>query len=133
MLSLPPALYKVGNPPRLTIPPCGRLLHARFTLRKSIGTTVTGHWLWSEGSGEMRSALSIDSFLQLLAVHGVSFLLRHSECSGRLHGARMALFVRGGRSTLPVQCYWGTSAYQSVQDALLRRQHCLVTAGDKAA
>ena len=35
--------------------------------------------------------------------------------------------------TLLAQCYWGTLAYQNVHDALFRRHHCLVTAGDKAA
>ena len=96
-------------------------------------TTVTGHWLWSEARGNAQRPVSIDSFLQLLAVHGRLFSAKAFGVQWPFHGARMALFVRGGRSTLPVQCYWGTSAYQSVQDALLRRQHCLVTAGDKAA
>ena len=31
MLSLPPALHKVGKPPRLTIQSCSRLLHAIYT------------------------------------------------------------------------------------------------------
>ena len=50
--------------------------------------------------------VSIDSFLQLLAVHGRLFSAKTFGMQWPFPGARMALFVRGGQSTLPVQCYW---------------------------
>ena len=63
----------------------------------------------------------------------VSFLLKRSGGSGRSVVRWLHYLCVEADLTLPAQCYWGTSAYQSVQDALFRRHHCLVTASDKAA
>ena len=61
----------------------------------------------------------------------VSFLLRHLECNDRfLAPGWHSCAQRSINPTCTVLL--GTSAYQSVQDALFRRQHRLVTAGDEA-
>ena len=60
----------------------------------------------------------------------VSFLLKRSGGSGRSVVRWLHYLCVEADLTLPAQCYWGTSAYQSVQDALFRRH---VTASDKAA
>ena len=64
----------------------------------------------------------------------VSDLLKRSGGSGRSVVRWLHYLYVEADLTLPAQCYLGGSlAYQSVQDALFRRHHCLVTASDKAA
>ena len=63
----------------------------------------------------------------------VSCLLKHSRGSDRSVVRRLHYLCAEADLTLLAQCYWGTLAYQNVHDALFRRHHCLVTAGDKAA
>ena len=61
----------------------------------------------------------------------VSFLLKHLECNDcSLAPCWHSCAQRSLDPTCTV--LMGTSAYQSVQDALFRRQHRLVTAGDEA-
>ena len=63
----------------------------------------------------------------------VSDLLKRSGGSSRSVVRWLHYLYVEADLTLPAQCYWGALAYQSVQDALFRRHHCLVTASDKAA